>query len=78
MEECRNLGLRASGAERTAGLYGEDYLPLFDCRLKINEKIFETQIIGLPIPIPIVGMDVLRNYRLIIDWKTQIGEAEET
>ena len=78
IEDCQELGLRMSGTERTSGLYGEDYIPLFDATIQIENRQFDIQIAGLPLNIAILGIDLLRYYRININWisNPKIARAE--
>jgi len=63
------LGLRRAGMEKTAGLYGANYLPLFHARLQIHTRpAIDTQIKGLPVNICLLGVDILSMYRMNVDW----------
>lgn len=76
--ECRALGLKVSGTERTAGLFGEDYVPLFSGIIQIDNRQFNSQIAGLPIDVVLLGVDLLRNYNIHINWLSnpRIATAE--
>lgn len=75
LTECQKLGLKASGIEWTEGLYGGDYLPLFESKIEFAGKVFDKNIVGLPIHIPIIGRDLIRYLKMTLDWRMLVANV---
>ncbi|MGB9693918.1 MAG: hypothetical protein ACPLYF_03655 [Fervidobacterium sp.] len=77
VNECQKLGLRASGIEWTEGLFGGDYLPLFESKIEFAGKVLDKNIVGLPIHIPIIGRDLIRHLKMTLDWRILVANVED-
>jgi predicted aspartyl protease len=71
-EICEEMGLSTSGYEEAEGIGGIAFLPTFECTIELaGERFNNTVIVGSEMG-PLLGRDLLQNFKLELDWKRQI------
>lgn len=69
---CEELGLKAEGMTKVHGICCETVLPVFKCDIELAGQKFNNQLIlGSQMLLPILGRDLIQNFKLDLDWKKQ-------
>jgi predicted aspartyl protease len=79
LDVLEELGLTASGMEKVRGITGEGSFPVFDCTIELaGQRFVGKPVLGSDdIKFPIVGRDIIQNFRLDLDWKNGTVDIED-
>jgi predicted aspartyl protease len=75
LSECARLGLEYAGDYNASTAGGTLTFPLFYAVIEICGRRFDTQIAGFNQNVCLLGTDILSNYRVTIDWRTNPKQA---
>jgi hypothetical protein len=69
--------LKFMGAASVTGLNFNGSISMFEANLKVGEEeeYQKVQVAGLPMPLPVLGLEIIRQYKWEIDWKLRTVTA---
>jgi predicted aspartyl protease len=79
LKDCKDLSLKYAGDYEPLTATGSQTFSMFDATLDLDGRLFDIQIMGLDIPIALLGLDILCHYKLSVDWSTnpKLAMAED-
>ncbi|GBC74836.1 hypothetical protein HRbin06_00143 [archaeon HR06] len=74
----KRLRIKASGQKRITSIAGSIPCPTFSCTLYLIGRPIYCEVVGSEIITePLIGLDIIKEYKLTLNWKNKSGEIED-
>jgi hypothetical protein len=72
------LEARSHGVKHVRGIYGSEDRPLFNCTIELAGATVDAVIVGMAdLGFPVIGRDLLKDFKIAVDWKKKTINLED-